>query len=854
MSLFVCGKANGVDVHVQSQFLLISKLALDELKAVQKASIQVLEMCSGDPDVMLGASIPQVQPPATQDYSKDSENYLRILPDMADAEALFQERWKRGEAVVYQGGVEGISEVWSPRCFIENHGHDSARVVDCVTKNETRMQVGNFFRYFLDNTLTRSQILKLPDWPDHTDFDKKFPRHFKDFKTKVPFEKYSGFVGSRNLAARLPFHFLPPDLGPKMYNAFGSSDAGEDGYGTTPIHLDMADAVNVMMYASTLKPEDEHRPAAVWDIYSRNDSEKIREYLREYHASSTSSKLVIDDPVHDQFFYLNEAMRQELFEKKGVVGWRIFQNPGDAVFVPAGSCHQVCNYKDCVKAACDFVSPENLSACLQLTSEFRTLSKTHRRREDLLNLKSILWNVWTSCPLLTLSKETEVVEKAPQSLQDLTLTLNPNPMIVLQNPPPGRTAQQPQQRLSLLQTISILSSRNASTSTTNSSTKTASISVRDVVSAYLQDSLSLSLSLDDKLSVGIPSHWIHNFELAMMRPRRPVQYECMFSYSTDHATTAMRVFEALVDRGYVAKLEIGQHNNNIDEPDEQALHLVLDSKVIIACISKGYVDNQRCKKELVFAHSQHAFGKRIIKVILDDIEETAWVNDIVSNSDTIHIREKELNDVNSWNDAIELLCLEIDNAAQDIARSTSLQYPVANEGDAYFYWSQITPDGVIAESPSAFFPDNTLIGNESPGVFADRNVKFAGSLDSIETENLFITASHKPLGRDEVQIANEYRQSQSQKHPLSNDTPTGPAINTYPVSSKALNDQLSNVETTVSASGVDHMHAITALEGTIMQQQTEIESLKTHVAELQGTVEKQTMMLKRLFEFLGVKG
>ncbi|ORY42523.1 hypothetical protein BCR33DRAFT_660814 [Rhizoclosmatium globosum] len=359
---------------------------------------------------MLGASIPQVQPPATQDYSKDSENYLRILPDMADAEALFQERWKRGEAVVYQGGVEGISEVWSPRCFIENHGHDSARVVDCVTKNETRMQVGNFFRYFLDNTLTRSQILKLPDWPDHTDFDKKFPRHFKDFKTKVPFEKYSGFVGSRNLAARLPFHFLPPDLGPKMYNAFGSSDA-EDGYGTTPIHLDMADAVNVMMYASTLKPEDEHRPAAVWDIYSRNDSEKIREYLREYHASSTSSKLVIDDPVHDQFFYLNEAMRQELFEKKGVVGWRIFQNPGDAVFVPAGSCHQVCNYKDCVKAACDFVSPENLSACLQLTSEFRTLSKTHRRREDLLNLKSILWNVWTSCPLLTLSKETEVVEE-----------------------------------------------------------------------------------------------------------------------------------------------------------------------------------------------------------------------------------------------------------------------------------------------------------------------------------------------------------------------------------------------------------------------------------------------------------
>ncbi|KAI9340853.1 hypothetical protein BDR26DRAFT_802598 [Obelidium mucronatum] len=311
---------------------------------------------------------------------------------------MFQQAWRNGQAVVFQGGKSKLAAGWEPTYFIEHYGPDATKVVDCVTKEALDMTVGYFFNYFLDASKVRDRILKLPDWPSYTEFKEKFPDHFRDFKEKAPFEDYSGFVGSRNLAARLPMSFLPPDLGPKMYNAFGSSDAGKEGYGTTPIHLDMADAVNVMMYASTLEPENEGRPAAVWDIYSRNDSAKIREYLRGYAKANGIEN--IDDPVHDQFFYLNESMRRELFEQYGVVGWRIFQNVGDAVFVPAGSCHQVCNYKDCVKAACDFVSPENLSACVQLTNEFRALSKTHRRREDLLNLKSILWSTWSSCPFL----------------------------------------------------------------------------------------------------------------------------------------------------------------------------------------------------------------------------------------------------------------------------------------------------------------------------------------------------------------------------------------------------------------------------------------------------------------------
>jgi [histone H3]-dimethyl-L-lysine9 demethylase len=45
-----------------------------------------------------------------------------------------------------------------------------------------------------------------------------------------------------NLASRFPHDLVAPDLGPKMYSAYASSDS-ESGQGTTRLHLDMTDAV-----------------------------------------------------------------------------------------------------------------------------------------------------------------------------------------------------------------------------------------------------------------------------------------------------------------------------------------------------------------------------------------------------------------------------------------------------------------------------------------------------------------------------------------------------------------------------------------------------------------------------------
>lgn len=108
----------------------------------------------------------------------------------------------------------------------------------------------------------------------------------------LPLPEYTKRDGRLNLAARLPNFFVRPDLGPKMYNAYGEKDWFKSSFlvnsltclissltflhfisvfvfisplsltvspsglissedrkvGTTNLHLDVSDAVNVMVY------------------------------------------------------------------------------------------------------------------------------------------------------------------------------------------------------------------------------------------------------------------------------------------------------------------------------------------------------------------------------------------------------------------------------------------------------------------------------------------------------------------------------------------------------------------------------------------------------------------------------
>lgn len=67
----------------------------------------------------------------------------------------------------------------------------------------------------------------------------------------LPLAEYTHRNGRLNLAGRLPECFVRPDLGPKMYNAYGSALLCSKG--TTNLHLDVSDAANVMVYVGLPK-------------------------------------------------------------------------------------------------------------------------------------------------------------------------------------------------------------------------------------------------------------------------------------------------------------------------------------------------------------------------------------------------------------------------------------------------------------------------------------------------------------------------------------------------------------------------------------------------------------------------
>jgi hypothetical protein len=80
------------------------------------------------------------------------------------------------------------------------------------------------------------------------------PSRFSDLMRVLPLAEYTHRTGRLNLASRLPECFVRPDLGPKMYNAYGS--ALYPTKGTTNLHLDISDAVNVMVYVGIPKDGD----------------------------------------------------------------------------------------------------------------------------------------------------------------------------------------------------------------------------------------------------------------------------------------------------------------------------------------------------------------------------------------------------------------------------------------------------------------------------------------------------------------------------------------------------------------------------------------------------------------------
>lgn len=343
---------------------------------------------------------------------------------------VFPEIWALGLPLVVTDVLSKFKIQWTPEYFIQKYGSQSCLIIECQTEVNKRVTVGEFFSWF-GIYEGRENCWKLKDWPPSQDFQTAFPELYEDFSRAVPVPHYVRKDGVLNVGSHFPTNTVAPDLGPKMYNSMASSlSAGSKG--STRLHMDMADALNVMTYAAPCA--DGSLGYAVWDLFRAQDSEKIRSFIRvkftpanalpnntntnsgsnanggagSANASANGQKgktlsgrtnewSGINDPIHGQQFYLDEELRAELYERTGVRSFRVYQRPGEAVFIPAGCAHQVANMSDCVKVAIDFVSPENIARCEMLTKEFREQNQRKVWKEDVLQLRTMMWFAWLSC-------------------------------------------------------------------------------------------------------------------------------------------------------------------------------------------------------------------------------------------------------------------------------------------------------------------------------------------------------------------------------------------------------------------------------------------------------------------------
>jgi lysine-specific demethylase 3 len=117
-----------------------------------------------------------------------------------------------------------------------------------------------------------------------------------------------------------------------MYNAEATLQ-DDNHHGSTRLHLDLTDTVNVMIWAANLDGESGY---AVWHIFAASDLPYLRQFLSEEGIFKGKG-----DSVHSQTICMTPALLQRLFNNYCVRLYVVNQDVGHAVYIPAGCTHQV---------------------------------------------------------------------------------------------------------------------------------------------------------------------------------------------------------------------------------------------------------------------------------------------------------------------------------------------------------------------------------------------------------------------------------------------------------------------------------------------------------------------------------
>jgi [histone H3]-dimethyl-L-lysine9 demethylase len=99
----------------------------------------------------------------------------------------------------------------------------------------------------------------------------------------------------------------------------------DKGYGSTRLHMDVADAWNVL-----------HHGLANWLLFRRQDGDSVTEFFRECGIFIGPGH-----PIHAQQIYVTDDILSTLEEKTGIRPYKFRQCQGDMVFIPVRCIHQV---------------------------------------------------------------------------------------------------------------------------------------------------------------------------------------------------------------------------------------------------------------------------------------------------------------------------------------------------------------------------------------------------------------------------------------------------------------------------------------------------------------------------------
>ncbi|KAK8444647.1 hypothetical protein SEVIR_9G171300v4 [Setaria viridis] len=261
----------------------------------------------------------------------------------------FQEHWLKGQPVIVRDSLalaSGLS--WEPMVMwralreIRDKNKDerlSVIALECLTWCEVDVNMRMFFTGYSRGLVGPADLpllLKLKDWPPHSSFEERLPRHSTEFISALPLRAYTDpKSGPLNLAVKVPKDFAKPDLGPKVYIAYGVTQELEIGDSVTKIHCNMSDAVYILTHTDEIKLKSK-RITAVKKMKEILSTKGASAYLQSSHAdlaarTSTDStegmSAQLTGQTHSKQHACNSSVARGKREKKKGKGNKIEHIP-----------------------------------------------------------------------------------------------------------------------------------------------------------------------------------------------------------------------------------------------------------------------------------------------------------------------------------------------------------------------------------------------------------------------------------------------------------------------------------------------------------------------------------------------